>query len=1077
MTEATIPSMGNFEIHDLEREDYSLAHACLYLMDTDNYRSKTMEDQNAQAQDLSMIGDTTAPFGGLLDHVGDNVRAFIMDEASVVCMEDAKMPAENDVVMFIHRKTTSQNDIYMPMVKKVNVGYEYTFMGDAPNVKEFWKFYEKRCVDQEVAAEEAEEFPRIYVPEILTFDELFKIHKGDFNLFGTDSEMLNYIQSFTKDEIRASAFLNIYKAYRKALFSDDDRVKTSGIIPVLCNGYKMMSDMDTAEAYIRYKKPLVERTRYNERRYDAYSGIDSDSNRSYPAGCSEFPKSFRRMILLDDHLAVYLPIDSKMSLLARPETEYKYIFPTDVIDEYMHERVEAGDANIASKYTLTNVPTKDDAFALMGDQTDVSEHMARVLLYKYGAIFDILAGEDFASLKEALEKANPNPGQIASTPGAPSTRAANSTPPTPRADASQWRQFIDLVKSAANYEPLEEANALAGPSASGAMSIEIIPSSVLLDANATDDIIRIMKANKDIMNKLIRKEIIDRFSEKPTPHEDEKYPLLIKPFDRTEPFLYTYTEIAEIKQGEDTEGYAGNMLDQTSGLSGGYEANDPSGGGPGAGADEDDARNNIAYGEDGDGDDKRDDQGNDAIPAPAAAAPGNAENDLGFDGNAEQEYLQDQEQRLDRVFISDEFYESVVGSTFAASFEYFVRVLKELDNYNVGSFTHDIEKEWWKKKLEEKFKADFENNELVEKGIWIKMFQDYVFEVWIQACKNNQSYGMYQVMDMNPRHDWSGSKHLVHELLRNMIDRIDCENRESVANYKVLCKLCGTTETLFAALDLQSLSAKISEVEEEWVARSKRSCQGSFKNMKITSLKDFATMVQCNGRIEYSLQDSVSKAIQEKSGGVPSSMRKAIWVNKLDQKAPELEHVKNPNRIIYKVHYGIPDIRLVHPVPNATAVKADNADKAVMPDFIITQSRNILDNIKVDAKLRYRSSKLDVQVFIRAIGAMKRDLSGTPEFVKVLEFLKKAEDLSDISLKMYYEKCVIFFLEKYKQQITIDTRDNIRTMVRNALEVQSVNEIQNTVTLNREKEKLAALARYENVSEERKQIIKAFNNL
>jgi hypothetical protein len=33
------------------------------------------------------------------------------------------------------------------------------------------------------------------------------------------------------------------------------------------------------------------------------------------------------------------------------------------------------------------------------------------------------------------------------------------------------------------------------------------------------------------------------------------------------------------------------------------------------------------------------------------------------------------------------------------------------------------------------------------------------------------------------------------------------------------------------------------------------------------------------------------------------------------------------------------------------------------------------------------------------------------------------------------------------------------------------------VTQNREKEKIAALARYENVSEERKQIIKAFNNL
>ena len=1065
--------MGNFEIHNLEREDYSLAHACLYLLDTDNYRSKTMEDQNAQAQDLSMIGDDatpTMPFGGLLDHLGDNVRAFIMDEASVVCMEDAKMPAENDVVIFIHRKTTSQNDIYMPMVKKANSGYEYTFPGDAPNVKAFLKFYEKRCVDQEVAAEEAEEFPRIYVPEILTFDELFKIHKGDFNLFGTDSEMLNYIQSFTKDEIRASAFLNIYKAYRKALFSDDDRLKTSGIIPALCNGYKTMSDIDTAEAYIRYKKPLVERTRYNDRRYDAYSGIDSDSTRSYPQGCSEFPKSFRRMILLDDHLAMYLPIDSKMSLMARPESEYKYIFPTDVIDEYMHERVEAGDANITSKYAFTNVPTKDDAFASIANQTDVSEQMARVLLYKYGAIFDILAGEDFASLKEALEKANPNPGTPSTT-----TRTAKRTPPTPRTDASQWRRFIDLVKSAANYEPLDEADANAGPSASGtpgAMAIEVIPPSVLLDANATDDIIRIMKANKDIMNKLIRKEIIDRFSEKPTPREDEKYPLLIKPFDRTEPFLYTYTEIAEIKQGEDTEGYAGNMLDQTLGLSGGYEANDLAGGAQGEGVDEDDARNNIAYGEDGegegDGNDKRGDQGD------LVQGEGNVENAVEFDDEKRQEYLQDQEQRLDRVSISDEFYDSIVGSTFAASFEYFVRVLKELDNYNVGSFRHDIEKEWWKKKLEEKFKADFENNEEVEKGIWIKMFQDYVFEVWIQACKNNQSYGMYQVTDMNPRHDWKGSKHIVHELLRNMIDRIDCDNRTLVANYKVLCELCGTTETLYKALDLQSLSAKITEVEEEWVARSKRSCQGSFKNMKITSLKDFATMVQCNGRIEYSLQDSVSKAIQEKSGGVPSSMRKAIWVNKLDQKAPELEHVQNPNRIIYKVHYGIPDIRLVHPAQNATAIKAD---KAEMPDFIKTQSSNILDHIKVNDKLKYRSSKLDVQVFIRAISAMKRDLSATPEFIQVLEFLKKAEDLSDISLKMYYENSVIYFLDKYAQQIRTNTRDNILTMVRNALEVQSVNEIQYTVTQNREKEKIAALARYENVSEERKQIIKAFNNL
>lgn len=78
---------------------------------------------------------------------------------------------------------------------------------------------------------------------------------------------------------------------------------------------------------------------------------------------------------------------------------------------------------------------------------------------------------------------------------------------------------------------------------------------------------------------------------------------------------------------------------------------------------------------------------------------------------------------------------------------------------------------------------------------------------------------------------------------------------------------------------------------------------------------------------------------------------------------------------------------------------------------------------------------------------------------------------------MYYEKSVIYFLDKYAQQIRTNTRDNILTMVRNALEVQSVNEIQYTVTQNREKEKIAALARYENVSEERKQIIKAFNNL
>ena len=78
---------------------------------------------------------------------------------------------------------------------------------------------------------------------------------------------------------------------------------------------------------------------------------------------------------------------------------------------------------------------------------------------------------------------------------------------------------------------------------------------------------------------------------------------------------------------------------------------------------------------------------------------------------------------------------------------------------------------------------------------------------------------------------------------------------------------------------------------------------------------------------------------------------------------------------------------------------------------------------------------------------------------------------------MYYENSVIYFLDKYAQQIRTNTRDNILTMVRNALEVQSVNEIQYTVTQNREKEKIAALARYENVSEERKQIIKAFNNL